>query len=172
MSTSELRAAVRALIWDPPVWVLGETVGMGDGRRTTFQLSGHPLSEGSLLVWLDVEDVTDDLTVDGIHGLLTFAEAPTEGQLVTANYAWSQLSDAAIDSQLGAVDESIDLAAARCLEVLQLDPSAVLSLRMDGIGVDLAARRSVITEAIRTLRSRGSYGQFQQRIDVIDWGNT
>lgn len=170
MSTSELREQVRALIWDPPVWVLGEAVGIGDGRRTTFQLSGHPLSDGSLLVWLDVDDVTEDLTVDAIHGLLTFEEAPAEGQLVTANYAWTQLSDAAIDSQLGAVNESINLAAACCLEVLQLDPSAVLALRMDGVGVDLAARRAVIAAAIRTLRSRGSYGQFQRRIDVIDWG--
>lgn len=169
MSSESLRDAVRQLIWDQPVRVLGEMPGIGDGRRTVYELAGHPVMEGSLLVLLDGADVTDTVEVDLIHGLVSFPVAPDEGAVLLADYAWARLSDAAIDSQLAAAGESVPLAAARCLEVLQLDPSVVLALRMPGIGTDLMARQAAIASAIKTLRGYGSYAQFQHRVDRLEW---
>ena len=169
MADPVLISEVRQLIWDLPLTVTAEAVAIADGRRTTFQLGSYPVIEGSLTVWLDGVDVTEDVTFDPLLGLITASAAPDKGALIEADYQWAQLSDAAIASQLAAHDNNVLLAAARALEVLLLDPVAVSNLHIEGVGLDLNGRRETVSRAIASYREMGSYQRLQLRVDEPDW---
>lgn len=165
MADAEAVLALRQMIWDLPQWNLSETIGVGDGRRTAFQTAAAPVLDDSLRVWVDGEEVTESVTFDYSTGLITFPAAPAEDALLTADYAWAQLSDAALSSQLDAQAGNAELAAARCLEVLALDPAALLLLKIEGVAVDLSTRQAAVRDAILHYRQRGSYAAFQVRVD-------
>ena len=75
---------------------LDQTLGVGDGARLTFQLIKRygdverpvrkPVAETTRVALGGIE--TDAVTVDAATGLITFAEAPPEGAVVTAGFAF------------------------------------------------------------------------------------
>lgn len=93
-----------------------------DEETTLYQLSHHPIREGSVVVTVEnVEKALEtDYSINYDTGLLTFVEAPTDEQLIEVVYEYSVFSDDELQEFL---DEygTVDKVILECLEILLVD---------------------------------------------------
>ena len=68
-----------------PLFITGEEVGAGDGSKVEFVLDYINPREGSLVVYLNGTS-TEEYSLEGSTGTITFSTAPGSGVAVTADY--------------------------------------------------------------------------------------
>ena len=80
--------------WGPTtVEVKGEQLGIGDGVITLFNMSNFPVHAGSYTIYVDsvAKAETTDYTFIGSTGVVTFLAAPLIGEVVTADYSYTNV---------------------------------------------------------------------------------
>lgn len=70
--------------------ITNETVGTGDGTTTVFVLANKPIKPESDVIKIDgiVKTRGTDYVINNETGEITFAVAPANGSVITADYLW------------------------------------------------------------------------------------
>ena len=100
---------IRLLLSVPKKVVLAEDLGMGDGTTKKFQAQLWPIIAETETVRVDGVEQTrnTDYTIDNDTGLVTFTNAPGDGDAVDADYSWAVFSDVTINALLARYNQSV-----------------------------------------------------------------
>lgn len=90
--------------------IFTEIVATATTTQTLFPLANHKVVEGSLKVYVDgtIKAFNDDYTVDYETGRVTFAVAPGNGKVVTADYWWADYSSRIVSDCIQRAQAEID----------------------------------------------------------------
>jgi hypothetical protein len=90
--------------------VFTEAVATATTTQVLFPLANHRVVEGSLKVYVDgtIKAFNDDYTVDYEAGRVTFAVAPGNAKVVTADYWWADYSSRVVSDCIQRAQATID----------------------------------------------------------------
>jgi hypothetical protein len=145
-----LRIADRAKV------TLDETMGIGDGVVTEFQMHLTPVVSGSESLKLVAGGVATpqtrdaDYTIDNDLGLITFTAAPADGTQVRVSYQHTTFTDTELNDLLDQQNDSVARAAIRAIEWLLADTDRFIKYTFGQESVD----RSSVREGLNDLLTR------------------
>jgi hypothetical protein len=145
-----LRIADRAKV------TLDETLGIGDGVVTEFQMHLAPVVSGSESLKLVAGGVATpqtrdvDYVINNDLGLVTFTAAPADSTQVRASYQHTTFTDTELNDLLDQQNDSVARAAIRAIEWLLADTDRFIKYTFGQESVD----RSSVREGLNDLLTR------------------
>jgi len=162
---------LRLKILDRPQAVIGESVGTGDGSTKAYKLRNSPVMGDGVTVYVGGVELTegDDYTLEYATGKLVFAEAPSEGDSIAADYGFAAFSDEDLQGFLDGAGGNLALAAGEALTSLIADRNRMITWSRGDAKIDYDRLRSDLGDVARRFYGQGASESGGARADEVNW---